>query len=503
MFKIRTPFCLAHQHKGNSSGDAFNVSACLAIMLLFWTLLGHAQTGHVGEAGSAGQSSGNIIWALEETFDGNPDAPSQSLLPASFDYVATHRTHPQEHFTKVFDPFLADHALDCTGPNPDISPLPQHLIDTSQSSDGSQPDKSFFICRNHMMSAMGQVGPYSSTAFWPRQAFDFSNGGILEFDVNINLGHGQRNWWEILITPREQLRVGSAGPSSAIDERYPRDRIVLDFNELIRHIRVGRDELDPNGWDVDERQFGQFDFLRWNNLHPDDPALTDRRIRRKMRISLNDDQIIWAIEMEDGNFDEFAVDLPNGLPFTQGLVLFKTHAYTPVQSAGNVDTYTFHWDNIRFDGPVTGRYQTYVADDVVYLQRNGNRPIGDTVTVNVELPAVGENPVLFGQLHQPLNGQVMLSVNGSPDVEVNPYDYPEQNCVSGQWRDWMSFRLPLNPELLVAGNNTLTWRVGDRPACAQGRGDWWDGFSAKFIQIQMDAAGDEDLLFLSGFESSF
>ncbi len=38
-------------------------------------------------------------WAFEETFGGDPPAPSQALLPRSFDYVVTHRTHPMERFT--------------------------------------------------------------------------------------------------------------------------------------------------------------------------------------------------------------------------------------------------------------------------------------------------------------------------------------------------------------------------------------------------------------------
>ncbi len=439
-------------------------------------------------------------WAFEETFDGVPPAPSQDLLPRSFDYVVTHRQHPQEQFSKNYDAFLADHNADCAGPNPSVSPLPQHLVVTRQDSNGDQPDESFFICKNHMMSSLGEVAWYSNSAFWPRQAFDFADGGVLEFDVNLNLGHGQRVWWEVLIAPRDQMRTGTASPSSAIDERYPPDRIVLSFSELVRHIRVGSGGLDPEGWQVDERQFGDYDWAYWSALYPTDPALTDRRIRRTMRITLQDDRIVWAIQMADGEYDEFAVDLPSGLPFTRGLVMFKTHAYTPVQH-GNTDTYTFHWDNIRFSGPVLEGYQAFAADEVVYLQANGNRPVGDTVSVNVNLPRVGANPVLFGQLHQPLRGQVRLRVNGRPEVEVHPYEYALDNCVSGEWRDWKSFRLPLDPTWLVPGNNVLTWQVGERPECALGRDDWWDGYSAKFLQIQMDAgSGVNDQIFASGFE---
>lgn len=444
-------------------------------------------------AGSSGSSAGSSArtltvdtataspWAFEETFDGDPSSPSQDLLPSDFDYVVTHRTHAKEHFSREFPTYPADHAEDCTGPNPEISPLPHHQVSTSQDSNGENPDDSFFICKNHMMSSMGEVGPYSVSAFWPRQEFNFSDGGTLEFDVNINRGHNTRSWWEVMIVPRDQLKV-SAGPvDSAIDETYPNDRIVLAFDRLVRTIKVGTEELAPEGWQVNERQFGRWDWAYWYDLHPGDPAVDDRRIRRTMQIRLESDTIIWGIETEDGSFDEFTVEVPGGLPIDQGLVVFKTHAYTPHKD-NNFDTYTFHWDNIRFDGPVVGQYDAHYADDVVYLQRNGHRPVGDSQIVTVDVPEVAENPVLFGQLHQPSRGQVLLSINGGPNIEVSPYEYDRDDCVS---RDWKSFRLELQPEWLQPGPNTLEWTVGPRPDC-----DFppytWDGFSVKALQIQTD-----------------
>ena len=421
-------------------------------------------------------------WALDETFDGDPPAPSQALLPRNFDYVVTHRTHPMEQFTREYRPFLADHDEACHGPDPHGDALPQREVHTVQTSNGAFPDGSFFICKDHMMSSMGEVDWYSLASFWPRQEFDFSDGGTLEFDVNISLGHTIRHWWEVMIVPRDQLKVASGPVDSAIDETYPRDRIVFDFRGLVRRIKVGTGEIAPDGWIVDDRHFGPYDWARWNDLHPDDPALTDRRIRRTMRIRLEADHIVWGIETADGSFDERRVEVPGGLPFDRGLVVFKTHAYTP-EKDGNYDTYTFHWDDIRFDGPVVGRYDAHVADDVVYLQANGDRPIGDTETVTVTLPEVGPNPVLFGQLHQPLRGQVLLSINGGPDIEVSPYEYDVDGCFSS---DWKSFQLPLDPAWLAPGPNTLQWTVGQRPDCAAGSSAW-NGFSAKFLQVQMDA----------------
>ncbi|MEM1144870.1 MAG: hypothetical protein AAGI88_19985, partial [Pseudomonadota bacterium] len=97
----------------------------------------------------------------------------------------------------------------------------------------------------------------------------------------------------------------------------------------------------------------------------------------------------------------------------------------------------------------------------------------------------GSNPVLAGQLNASIKGQPLLSINGGPSRPVGLDDYPVDDCASGQWRDWGSFRLPLDPAELRPGTNTFTWTVGPRPACASGR-DWWDGFSAKFLHVQMD-----------------
>jgi hypothetical protein len=416
-------------------------------------------------------------WAFEENFDGDPGAPSQELLPNSFDYVVTHRTHPAEHL-KEFDPYLADHGLDCSGPDPAISPLPQHEVRTSHLSNGQSPDESFYICKNHMMSSMGDVEGYSVTAFWPRQEFDFSQGGILEFDVNINGDH-PRSWFEVLITPRDELKVGAAAWWLPIDEGYPKDRIVLQFDwNTTRKVQVGSGGIDPEGIIVEEG-----DWQSWVYEYPNDPAKIDRRIRRTMRIKLETNRIVWSIEKEDGTFDDYFVDVPGGLPFTRGLVLFKTHAYTPKKD-GNMNSYTFHWDNIRFSGPVVGRYEAMEADDIVYLQANGDRQIGEQETVTINLPHIGPNPVLFGQVHSPMRGQVLLGINGGPQLTVNPYDYNTGSCSSSGWK---SFQLKLDKSWLIEGANEFTWTIGPRPSCAE---DFlWNGFSIKSLEVQFDLQG--------------
>lgn len=411
-------------------------------------------------------------WAVEYSFDGDPAEPSQTLLPDSLDFVVTHRTHPKEHFDP-FPTYPADHATDCSGPDPAVDPLPQHQVQTSHQSSGDDPDHSFFLCKNHMMSSMGDVSGYSVTAFWPKQEFDFSNGGTIEFDVNVS-GPSPRAWWEILIMPADQLRVGAAHHWLPISETYPADRIVFDYAQTKPEIQVGAGAVDPDGIVVEEGDWRDF-----SEMFPGDPAAADRRIRIPMRIVFGDETIRWSIRGSSGDWEQFSVDVPGGLPFRRGLVVFKTHAYTP-EKDGNLDHYTFHWDNIRFSGPVVGEYVAHEADEVVYLEANGNKPIGSAQDMNITLPSVGHDARLFVQVHKPMGNQVQLSINGSTPQAVKPDHWMDEGECSSS--GWSSIVVPLDSDDLLVGDNTLTWTVGPRPGCMAE--SHWDGFSVKNAEIQ-------------------
>jgi len=424
-------------------------------------------------------------WVLEETFDGDPQAPSQALLPDDFDFSVTHRIHAAQQLEYVDDThqFTADHGIDCSGPAP-ISPGSQdtdsahrHDVSASHNGNAANPSQNFFVCKNHMMSAMGDISAYSVAAFWPRQEFDFSEGGILEFDVNISNDH-PRSWFEVMITPREQLKVGAAMDYFPISETYPDDRIVLLLGEgngqAQRKIAVGDGARPPAGWSVNET-----DWRVWHETYPADPANTDRRIRRKHRIWLTQDQIIWQIETADGSFDDFGVALPEGLPFDRGLVVFKTHAYTP-EKENNTQRYTFHWDNIRFTGPDEGHYDVFESSDLIYLEANGDRTVGESSLTTIDLPYVAGNPVLFGQVHSPVRGEVLLRINGGDPIAVNPPHYDDADCSSEHYK---SFRLPLAAEQLQEGSNSFEWIIGEREC---GGGYPWVGFSVKGLEVQMD-----------------
>ncbi len=424
------------------------------------------------------QAAEGDVWAFEETYDGlNPAAPSQDLLPRTFDYSVTHRNHPahpegpfgedEDHWSE----YPADHGMDCS------PPPTQHPVEyTTHTSNRNSPDKSFFICRNHMMSSMGDVDGYSVTNFWPLQEFDFSQGtGVLEFDVNINVNPA-RSWREILIAPRDQMKIAPAEDWLPIDETYPKDRIVFTLSDHSkRSIKVGTGVIAPDGWIAEENDWRDGDWA-----FPGDPALTDRAIRRKNRITITNNKITWSIMKQDGTFDDVSVDVPQGMPFKRGLVMFKTHAYTP-QKDGNTNIYTYHWDNIRFNGPKLPPYEVFELADILNLEGNGSVPVGTTETVSIDLPKIGPNPAVFAQIHQPQKGQVLLSINGNPNIDITNGMNLNDNCnASG----WTSTRIPIDPALLKVGSNSLKWTIGPRASCVA---SWtWDGYAVKDFEIQFD-----------------
>ena len=252
--------------------------------------------------------------------------------------------------------------------------------------------------------------------------------------------------------------------------------LMLTFHpDSSRQIQVGAGALAPAGWIAEGN-----DWRSWQFIDAADPALSDRRIRRRMRVELSNEGILWQIARADGSWDDYWLGLSGGLPFQRGLVVWKTHAYTP-EKDGNTHLYTYHWDNLRFDGPVVGEYEAFESEALVYLQANGSRPIGDTASQTIDLPHVGVSPILFGQIHGANIGQVELSINGGPFEVVHPLDYGSvPGCSAG---GWSSFRLPLTGVQLQTGANTFLWRVGPRPNCLTWQ---WDGFSVKGLEVQFD-----------------
>jgi hypothetical protein len=408
---------------------------------------------------SQGEDSANSPWAFEETFEGlNPDSPSQELLPDTLGYVVTHRTHSTS--VEGTGEFVADYGEDC-------QPDGHHLVKTKH---GNQPDPAFFICKEKLMSSMGDVSGYSVAAFWPKQEFRFVSGGALEFETDALTGyksHGR----EIVITPRGQENYFAAVDWAPISETYAPDSIVFGLGEGKRSLRVQSREGGV--------LYNEGDWESWARKYPEDPAVSDASVMRTMRITFHEQAIDWCIINPEGECDTYTFELDVPLPFEQGIVAFNTHSKESKKS-GNTEQYTYQWDNIRFSGPSQPSIDIVNLPGVVYLESNGNRAIGDSQTQTVNLENVGENPALVGMVHNGQFGQVLVSLNGSEPVEITPHaPYPiNDDCA---FKGWRTFFVPIDRSLLRQGENSLQWVVGE-PACQES--SVWDGYSIKDWQIQ-------------------
>jgi hypothetical protein len=283
----------------------------------------------------------------------------------------------------------------------------------------------------------------------------------------------------VMIVPRAQLQLMAAKDWLPISETYPSDRIVFDLNDpTIRGMHIGSRLPPPHGVVASG---GDTPNSHWAVRNPQDPALSDRRIRRTHRVTINENRISWGIQRQNGTFDTVSMDVPSGLPFHRGLVVFKTHVLGPAVH------YTVHWDNMRFSGPKLAPYENFESSTVINLEQGGHTPVGSTASQTIAVPHVGPNPVILGQTHSGMPGQVLLSINGEPNLAISPHSSKpgDDPCYFGDWR---TFRVPLDPAVLRVGENTFQWTVGGgEPACKANQ--WWhDGFAVKGLEVQFDAA---------------
>jgi hypothetical protein len=203
-----------------------------------------------------------------------------------------------------------------------------------------------FVCRDHLMTTMGDVSGYSVTWFSPNQTF----GSVNEvcFDASINGGlTGDRQWWEVAVqraaSPDASAIEWLAGTAN-LPSYGDVGATVLSFGPANPHYyRV-------SVLDVSDEGVGGFDAA----------AYDDMRIRRAHCFRDNGNGTITFQSWErraDGslgtrfNNDTVAGSFPTG----DLKVVFKSHAYTPAKSCwqfpdGVCASYTWHWDNIEVRG---------------------------------------------------------------------------------------------------------------------------------------------------------
>lgn len=203
----------------------------------------------------------------------------------------------------------------------------------------SQPAESFYVCRNHLMTSVGDTAGYSIAWFEPDRTF--TTESTVSWYVNVT-DLGARQWWEVAIVPAGWSSGEPGCPRcAAIDwladpggpagvPAYPADMLVVGSGPFGNDglIRTGGVNRDPLGWSS----------IVWE----DPEGAASKAIRRPFSITDNRDGTVTVVFLGQ------TYTYPGAFP-SEYVVKFKDHSYTPTKDA-IPQGYTWHWDNISITG---------------------------------------------------------------------------------------------------------------------------------------------------------
>jgi hypothetical protein len=210
---------------------------------------------------------------------------------------------------------------------------------TSRTVSRAQPAESFYVCRNHLMTSVGDTAGYSIAWFEPNRTF--TTESTVSWYVNVT-DLGARQWWEVAIVPAGWSSGEPGCPRcAAIDwladpggpagvPAYPADMLVVGSGPFGNDglIRTGGVNRDPLGWSS----------IVWE----DPEGAASKAIRRPFSITDNRDGTITVVFLGE------TYTYPGAFP-DEYVVKFKDHSYTPDKDA-IPQGYTWHWDNISITG---------------------------------------------------------------------------------------------------------------------------------------------------------
>ena len=252
-----------------------------------------------------------------------------------FDYGLWHR---DDHLVSN-QSWTGDHDTNCG------SPETQRPIRRERWQD------SFYMCRDHMMTAVGETSGYSLAWFTPKQAF--TDQTVVSWDVNVT-DLGGRQWWEVMIYPesdgdRYSIAAESVDGTDCLvcttEDWVAQTANLLPYGPGSIVVGTGPSALqDPHiHYDGGENLYtegtkicaGAFTWFR------DSGACDSKKTRLTFSITDNQD---GTITVDYGG--AFTQTITGSFPAEPWRVAFKDHNYTPDKD-GVPAGHTWHWDNIK------------------------------------------------------------------------------------------------------------------------------------------------------------
>ena len=433
------------------------------------------------------ESQAATTWAFSENWDSfaAPTAPI-NWQPSNFNLMIDQQDGQEITSDPAINPSTpieAGHGPQCQPPIGNADPsLNNHILPHSETSGvdwlKDVRPQIFYICNGHMMSVV--KSGYAVAGFIPRQIFDWTDrAGVIEFDANpYSWG---RNWWDLYIVPQDEMLLNiQQVDEGGTGELLPKRAVLFSFNANTPHVDVIDNYQKVYTWKY---------WQQYGDAFPNDPAMSDPKIRRKFRFQLSQTSWKFEIQKDDGTFWSHSGTFDTPLSFSKGLINMEHHSYNPTKEPINANPWsqwTYHWDNFQFDGPVVPDRTAFEPVNRKDYTDDG----GPAIVVNIpHPPSQLRNPVIIGQATSQLNGVDATNTSRWRQFRINGGPWQDLTLVknvaiSNLDRGGSTFRNSITG--LVQGNNTIEFRQNGRPSGAS----WQqNGFSITDVEIQVDPMG--------------
>lgn len=270
------------------------------------------------------------VVSFRESFDGDPGAPESFLRQpwyARWDVAV----HGRDNRYQLRDTPHASHGLNCSGP-------------PASHDTGGQFDAAVYQCKDHVMTAVHPDG-YGLTYLTPGAMVDFSQGGaVIEWRMS-TLRTSERDWIDVWISPYADNLQLPLNPGFPDLQGPPRRAVqVLMSNE---HY-----SLCPEVWrDGIAIEDNQSPYRCRQGAHYTDVLTPDAARRDRFQIWISKTHI--KVGMPDYNLWWYDYDLRQPLDWSQGVVQFGQHSYSPEKgvhitdpATGVAGPNTWHWDDV-------------------------------------------------------------------------------------------------------------------------------------------------------------
>jgi hypothetical protein len=186
-----------------------------------------------------------------------------------------------------------------------------------------------YVCRDHMMTTMGDVDGYSIVWFSPNQTFNGQR--TVSWDVN-STDLGGRQWWEVAIIPDPVPDLSCISWLPCDIPSHHRDAVIVGNRDNTLRVWSNNAETSPT-WQT----FCRDREPRYNLETAE--ACSSKAIRRPWSVTDNGNGTLTI------RFREHQWRVSGSFPSGRFRVVFKDHNYTPNKD-NNPIGYTWHWDNI-------------------------------------------------------------------------------------------------------------------------------------------------------------